>query len=219
MESEGKLDIWKTKILEAVSLNGKVLTDVIPNLEKIIGPQPAIQELGGQEAQNRFNIVFQNFIKVMAQKEHPLVIFLDDLQYSDSASLSLLHVLLTDTDLTHFLIIGAYRDNEVVDLHPFTRSMKELQQSKVNMESIILKNLSKEDINALCADFLHCSLLESQVLAQLVYSKTYGNPFFTHQLLHTLDDEKILDFDANTVRWHWDVEALEKLSKCNNTVA
>ena len=120
MESESQLGAWKARILEAVGPNGKVLTDVIPDLELVIGPQPEVPVLGGQEAQNRFNYVFQNFRKSMAQKEHPLVVFLDDLQWIDAASLSLLKVFLTDPDLFHFLVIGAYRDNEVDAAHQLT---------------------------------------------------------------------------------------------------
>ncbi len=192
MESDSRLDGWKVQILEAVGLNGKLIIDVIPNLELVIGPQPKVLQLGGQEAQNRFNLVFQNFVKVIAQKEHPLVIFLDDLQWIDAASLNLQKVLLTDPDLAHFLIIGAYRDNEVDATHPLTTSKKELQQGDVNLEQINLQNLTEADVNALNADTLHCSQSESVPLARLVYSKMGGNAFFTHQLLHTLEVEKMV---------------------------
>ena len=218
MESEDRLSSWKTEILGAVRPNGQVLTDVIPNLEKIIGPQTAVPELGGQEAQNRFNIVFQNFIKVIARKDHPLVVFLDDLQWTDASSLNLLNVLLTNPNLAHFLVIGAYRDNEVDDAHPLTKSIAELRQSKVNVDSITLQNLSKEDINSICADSLHCSLLESIPLSQLVYSKTAGNPFFSHQILHTLDAEKMLSFDPVMRHWQWDMDALEEMDIADNVV-
>lgn len=112
-EKEAQLVDWKTKILEAVGDNGKVLTDVIPNLELILGPQPGVPEIGSTEAQNRFNYVFQKLINVVAQKEHPLVVFLDDLQWADSASLSLVRTLMMDSESLHLLLIGGYRDNEV----------------------------------------------------------------------------------------------------------
>jgi len=218
MESESQLGAWKARIFEAVGPNGKVLTDVIPNLDMVLGPQPEVPALGGQEMLNRFNYVFRNFIRVVAQKEHPLVIFLDDLQWIDAASLGLLKVLLTDPDLFHFLIIGAYRDNEVDAAHQLTMGITELRQKKVNMELITLHNLTEADVNALHADTLHCSHEESGPLSRLVYSKTGGNAFFLHQLLNTLYAEKILVFDPRSGRWQWDIDALQAMDISDNIV-
>lgn len=218
MESEPQLAAWKVRILEAVGPNGQVLTDVIPNLELIIGLQPPVPELGGQEAQNRFNYVFQKFAKSMAQKEHPLVIFLDDLQWVDAASLNLLKVLLTDPDLTHFLVIGAYRDNEVETAHPLIMVLAELQKNGINLKRITLQNLAEADVNALSTDTLHCESAESRSLAQLVYTKTAGNAFFTHQMLHSLNEENLLTFDAATHRWQWNMALLQTLDITDNVI-
>ena len=134
MESEYQLENWKAQFLEAVGSNGKLITDVIPHLERVIGPQPNVPELDGQETQNRFNYVFQNFIRVIASKEHPLVVFLDDLQWIDNASLNFLKSLLTDSDLANILIIGAYRDNEVDAIHPLMIGVAEAARSKCQYE-------------------------------------------------------------------------------------
>ncbi len=177
MESETRLAAWKELILDTVGPNGRVLTDVIANLELVIGPQPDMPELGGVEAQNRFNYVFQNFIKAIAKKEHPLVIFLDDLQWIDAASLNLLKALLTDPDLTHFLVIGAYRDNEVDATHPLLMSVAELQKTKVNLERLTLKNLSETDVNTLISDTLRCALADSDHFPNWSMSKQPGMAF------------------------------------------
>lgn len=218
MESETQLVAWKARILEIVGPNGKVLTDVIANLELIIGRQPDVPLPGGQEAQNRFNYVFRNFIKVVARKEHPLVVFLDDLQWIDAASLNLLKVLLTDPDLTHFLVIGAYRDNEVEAAHPLMMGVEELQKKEIILECITLQNLSEADVNSIGADTLHCAPSESQSLAKLVYSKTAGNAFFTHQMLHSLNEENLLTFDTTNRRWQWDIAALQAMDITDNVV-
>jgi predicted ATPase/signal transduction histidine kinase/CheY-like chemotaxis protein len=219
MESEARLTVLKATILEAIGRNGKVLTDVIPALELVIGPQPDVPELGGQEAQNRFNYVIQNFIKAIAQKDHPLVIFLDDLQWIDSASLNLIKVLLTDPNQAYYLIIGAYRDNEVDATHPLLMGVAELQKQSVSLlEYLKLQNLSAVDVNTLISDTLQCALADSRPLSQLVYAKTAGNAFFTHQLLQTLAEEKLLIFDSPTRRWQWDMAALQAMAISDNVV-
>ena len=218
IESEARLAAWKARILSAVGSNGKVLTEVIPNLALVIGPQPDVPELGGQEAQNRFNYVFQNFTKAMAQQEHPLVIFLDDLQWIDEASLSLLRILLTDLDLTHFLVIGAYRDNEVDATHPLTMGVAELLKANVTLERLTLQNLSEADVNTMILDALNCEPADSRPLSQLIYTKTAGNAFFTHQMFHALAEKELLAFDAATRRWQWDMAALQAMNITDNVV-
>jgi len=218
MESDDRLADWKTRILEAVGPNGKVLTDVIQNLELVIGPQPDIPGLGGTEAQNRFNSVFQSFVKTVADKEHPLVIFLDDLHWIDSASLKLLQVLVTDPDLSHVQYIGAYRDNEVDAAHPLIVFLESLKEEQTVLKQITLQNLLQEDVNALIADMLQSSREDTHPLAELIYSKTNGNAFFTHQILRTLNDENLLTFDATAGHWHWDMETLRALDIAENVV-
>lgn len=216
MENESQLSHLKAQILKAIGQNGKVLTDVIPTLELIIGHQPEVPELGGHEAQNRFNYVFRNFVRIIAQSDHPLVIFLDDLQWIDSASLNLFKVLMVDSDLAHILIIGAYRDNQVDDTHPLMMTLVDLEKEAIIAERIELQNLTEEDVNELSADSLHCDSSESRALAQLVYTKTEGNAFFTHQILHALYDDKRLTFNVSELRWQWDMSVLQAMDITDN---
>jgi predicted ATPase len=156
-ESDRQLTLWKTKILEAVGENGQVVIEVIPELERIIGYQPAALELSASAAQNRFNVLLQRFIRVFTTPEHPLTIFLDDLQWADSASLSLLQLLMQDVG--HLLILGAYRDNEVSLVHPFILTVHSLQQAGITIDTIALQPLSQTDINQLVADTLRAPRL------------------------------------------------------------
>jgi len=218
MESDSRLDEWKVQILQAVGLNGKLIIDLIPNLELVIGPQPDVPELDGQAMQNRFNYAFQRFIKVIARPDHPLVVFLDDLQWIDTASLNLMASLLSDPELTHFLVVGAYRDNEVYDAHPLMLELANLQEAGINQERMSLQPLLETDINALCAETLHCTQAESQPLAQQIYSKTGGNAFFSHQMLHFLYEEHLLTFDHSKKQWQWDIDELIKLDISDNVI-
>ncbi|HQW01058.1 MAG TPA: serine/threonine-protein kinase PknK, partial [Saprospiraceae bacterium] len=210
-ESQSVLDGFRISIQEAVGTEGKVITDVIPQLEKIIGPQPPVPEVGGAEAQNRFNYVFRKLIHVLASKEHPLVLFIDDLQWADSSSLSLLQVLMTDRDSKHLLCICAYRDNEVSASHPFVITVGDIRQEGALINTISLGNLSKENVNELIADAVNKTPDQTKELTQLVYQKTSGNAFFVNQFLKSLYQENLLWFNFDTLQWEWDmVKATEK---------
>ncbi|MEG4940895.1 AAA family ATPase [Microcoleus sp. F4-D5] len=186
-ESDAQLQTWKTNILTAVGDSGQVLIEVIPELERIIGPQPAALELSGNAAQNRFNLLMQKFVQVFTTAEHPLVIFLDDLQWADSASLNLLQLLMQDTG--HLLVLGAYRDNEVSPVHPFMLTVDEIVKSGAVVNTITLQPLSLADMNQLVADTLICDLSLAEPLTELVYQKTKGNPFFSTQFLKSLYED------------------------------
>ena len=194
-ESDAKIQEWKTKILNAVGENGQVIVEVIPELERIIGKQQPVSELLGSAAENRFNLVFQKFISVFATKEHPLVIFLDDLQWSDSASLKLMQLLLGEKDSQNLLLIGAYRDNEVSPAHPFMLTVAEMKKAQVTVNNITLQPLSQGDINDLIADTLICDRTSARPLTELVYQKTKGNPFFTAQFLRSLQEDGLISFN------------------------
>ncbi|GET42246.1 trifunctional serine/threonine-protein kinase/ATP-binding protein/sensor histidine kinase [Microseira wollei] len=191
-ESDAQLPSWKANILKAVGENGQVLIDVIPELESIIGKQPPAIELSGTAAQNRFNLLFQKFVQVFTSIAHPLVMFLDDLQWADSASLSLLKLLMQDTG--HLLILGAYRDNEVSPVHPFILTVDEIVKTGATVNTITLPPLSETDLNRLVADPLNCESSLAQPLTKLVYQKTKGNPFFATQFLKALHDDKLIKF-------------------------
>lgn len=210
-ESQSVLDGFRISIQEAVGTEGKVITDVIPQLEKIIGPQPPVPEVGGAEAQNRFNYVFRKLIHILATKEHPLVLFIDDLQWADSSSLSLLQVLMTDRDSKHLLCICAYRDNEVSASHPFIITVGDIRQEGAQINTISIGNLSKENVNELIADAVNMTTDKTTELTQLVYQKTSGNAFFVNQFLKSLYQENLLWFNFDTLQWEWDmVKATEK---------
>jgi predicted ATPase/signal transduction histidine kinase len=204
-ENDAQLQQWKQKILEAVGDQGQVIIEVIPELENIIGQQPSVTELSGTAAQNRFNLLFQKFIQVFTTKEHPLVIFLDDLQWADSASLNLLKLLMSETDSQYLFLIGAYRDNEVSPAHPLMLTLDEIQKNDVNINTITLSPLRQYDLNQLVADTLHCSLQQALPLTQAVYQKTKGNPFFATQFLKALHEDKLIHFNPEEGFWQCDL--------------
>ncbi len=224
-ETEAQLAQWKQKLLTAISSNGQIIIDVIPQVELIIGKQPPVPKLGPTESQNRFNLVFQNFMRVFCQPEHPLVIFLDDLQWVDSATLKLLELVMTNsnrenTKLSLFLI-GAYRDNEVEPSHPLIATLDKLREEGVIINQITLKPLAFEHINHLIAETLHQDLQAVRPLTELVIRKTRGNPFFVNQFLQTLYEENLLKFQTSEVSafgWQWDIKQIETLNITDNVV-
>ena len=202
-ESDAKLQIWKTKILTALGNNGQVLIEVIPELELILGAQHPAIELSGSAAQNRFNLLMQKFVQVFTRASHPLVIFLDDLQWADSASLKLLQLLMEDRG--HLLVLGAYRDNEVSPTHPFMLTVDEIVKSGAVVHTIMLQPLSFADLNQLVADTLICNLSLAGPLTELIAQKTQGNPFFSTQFLKALYEEGQITFDWDVRHWQCDL--------------
>ena len=227
-EAEITLKSWEKKILEAVGNNGQILIDVIPELEKIIGQQPPVEQLDRSESQNRFNLYFQRFLKVFCDKEHPLVIFIDDLQWADLPSLNLIEQLMSNSDNQYLLMLGAYRDNEVSSTHPLVNTLEKIKEGKVVVNEISLSPLKFTHINKLIADTLSCSLEISKPLAELIRKKTNGNPFFLTQLLYYLYQENFLVFQfpqslINTENnqkcyWKWDIEEIKRVSITDNVV-
>ena len=215
-ESEKQLIEWKEKILAAIGPNGQVIIEVIPEVELIIGKQPKLPDLPPVESQNRFNLVFQNFIKVFTQPTRPLVIFLDDLQWVDSASLKLTQLLMESAYIQALFLIGAYRDNEVSATHPLILTLREIQQTKAVVNQILLKPLALEHVNQLVADTLH--LKNTHQLAELIHRKTGGNPFHLNEFLKSLYIEKLLIFDAKSGHWQWDLTQIEARNFTDNVV-
>jgi predicted ATPase/signal transduction histidine kinase len=198
-ETEQQLQQWKIKILEALGDSGQVIIDVIPALKFIIGQQPAVPKLSGDAAQNRFNLLFQKFIRVFATQDHPLVMFLDDLQWVDSASLKFIQLLMTQADTQHLLLIGAYRDNEVDSTHSLALALEEIKQNQGIINTIYLGALRlHHELNPLVADTLRCSPELSLPLSKIIYKKTKGNPFFIIQFLKALYEEGLIAFNLPT---------------------
>ena len=218
VESETDIDQWRAMILEAVGEHGQVLIEIIPNLELIIGPQPDVIELDATETKNRFSYIFQRFVMALATPDHPLVVFLDDLQWIDLASLNLLKTLLTDPDVGNLLVIGAYRDNEVDAAHTLMLGFNDFEEAGGTINQLTLGNLTLADINQLLSDSIHAPTEQCLPLAQLVLTKTDGNAFFTHQLLHMLEADGLLSFDEDGLCWRWDLAELEQLTVSDNVV-
>ncbi|MEG3969926.1 AAA family ATPase [Microcoleus sp. T2B6] len=215
-ESDTQLQTWKTQILAAVGDSGQVLIDVIPELEGIIGAQLPATELSASASQNRFNLLMQKFVQVFTSKEHPLVMFLDDLQWADSASLNLLQLLMLDTG--YLLVLGAYRDNEVWPVHPFILRVDEIVKTGATVNTITLEPLSELDMNLLVADTLNCESSLAQPLTTLVYLKTQGNPFFATQFLKTLHDEQLISFNWEIRHWQCDIAQVKALAITDDVV-
>jgi len=217
-ESEEQLANWRLTIIEAVGNIGKVLTDVIPNLELIIGPQPDVPTLKPVQAKNRFNYVFLKFIKSIAKKEHPIVIFLDDLQWIDMASLNLLEAITISNEVANMLIIGAYRNNEVDLSHPLARSIETLKRENARITLLELDDLPEETINELIADTMHRGHSDTVELTHMVYSKTGGNPFFLLLTLKALSNRRAIYFDSTSRNWQLDLAKLKSIEITDNVV-
>lgn len=217
-QNEEDLRKWQDALREALGPNGLLLVDLVPELRYVIGEQPPVPELPPQEAQRRFQIVFRRFIGVFARPEHPLALFLDDMQWLDVATLDLLEDLLTRDDLQHLLLIGAYRDNEVNAAHPLVRKLEAIRQAGGAVQEIVLTPLSRDDLGKLLVDSLHCQLERAAPLAELIHEKTTGNPFFAIQFISTLADDRLLTFDYRERRWVWDLLRIRAKGFTDNVV-
>ncbi|MEG5064417.1 AAA family ATPase [Microcoleus sp. B3-A4] len=217
-ETEPQLQQWREKIRRALKSNGQIIIDVIPEVELIIGKQNPVPELPATEARNRFNLAFQNFIKVFCQKEHPLVLFLDDLQWTDSATLQLIQLIMTDFTTQYLFVIGAYRDNEVSATHPTMLTLSEMKKQGVVINHLSLLPLNLNQANEFIADTLKTECVPTQRLAELVWQKTQGNPFFIKEFLKSLYTEQLLNFDVNAGAWHWDLEQIITRNITDNVV-
>ena len=209
---------WRDALREALDPNGRLIVDLVPELKHVIGEQPPVPELPPQEAQRRFQLVFRRFISVFARPEHPLALFLDDLQWLDAATLDLLEDLLTSTDLQHLMLIGAYRDNEVNATHPLVRKLDAIRQAGAAVQDIVLTPLGRDDLSQLLADSLHREPERAAPLADLIHEKTTGNPFFAIQFISALADEGLLLFDYGEGRWVWDLSRIHAKGFTDNIV-
>jgi len=218
VKSEAEVEQWRCALAEAVGPNGQLIVSLIPEMEFIIGKQPPVAELSPRDAQHRFQLVFRRFLCVFAQPEHPLALFLDDLQWLDAATLDLIERLVTDSEVRHLLLIGAYRDNEVSPSHPLLRTLEEIRKAGVRVREIVLAPLRLEDVGALVSDALHCVRDQERPLAQLVQEKTGGNPFFAIQFFTALAEEGLLIFDPVTRAWQWDMNRIRAKSYTENVV-
>ena len=217
-KSEAELAPWREAFGEALGPNGALMVTLIPELELLTGPQPPPPELPLQDAQRRFQMVFRRLLGVFAQPERPLALFLDDLQWLDAATLDLLEHLVTQPELRHLLLVGAYRDNEVTPAHPLMRRLAAIRSLGAPPQEIVLAPLGHEDLGRLIADALHCAPASAAPLTRLVHEKTAGNPFFAIQFLTALTEEGLVAFDHGQARWSWDIDRIHAKGYTDNVV-
>ena len=218
VKSETEAEQWRGAIQEAVGPNGQLIVDLIPEVEIIIGKQPSVPDLPPRDAQNRFQMVLRRFLGTFARPEHPLALFLDDLQWMDAASLELLEYLVTYSDVRHLLLVGAYRDNEVGAAHPLMQTLEAIRKAGTRVEEIALPPLGLGDIGALVSDALHCTPEHAHSLAQLAHEKTAGNPFFAIQFLTALAEEGLVRHDPDSGAWVWELARIRAHGYTDNVV-
>jgi predicted ATPase/GAF domain-containing protein/tRNA A-37 threonylcarbamoyl transferase component Bud32 len=216
MEPPSALLAWKAAILAAVGANGRLLFELTPELELLLGPQPEAPPCGPNEARNRFALVLQSLLRVFATATHPLAIFLDDLQWADPGSLELIRLLLSDPDSGHLLLIGAYRDNEVDAAHPLTSALEKLREAGVAMTAVTLGPLDLPMVTRLVADTLRTTAQAVEPLCAALFDKTQGNPFFLGQLLHALDEQGLVALDVAAGCFRWDLERIRATGVADN---
>ncbi len=208
-ESEDRLEAWRERLTDALGPNGRVITDVIPQVELIIGPQPELVELGPNEQLNRFNQVFRNFIHALARPEHPVTAFIDDLQWADAASLELLKQLLGDDRPHSLLVVGAYRASEVDANHPLTATLSQIRSEEAAPVEISVAPLEVAHVAQLIADTVATTVESATPLAELVTRNTEGNPLFIKEYLQALHEEGLLRFERSSGLWQWDLGQIE----------
>jgi PAS domain S-box-containing protein len=218
VKSEAEVEKWRSKLQGALGANGQLIINLIPEMEFIVGKQPPIPDLPPKDAHNRFQLAFRRFLGVFARQEHPLTLFLDDLQWLDRATLDLLEHLATDPELRHLLLVGAYRNNEVSASHPLMRTLEAIRKAGTRVEEIVLTPLELDDVNGLVSDAVHCELERARPLAQLVQEKTGGNPFFVIQFLTALAEEGLLRFDPDAAAWIWVLARIRAKGYSDNVV-
>jgi PAS domain S-box-containing protein len=217
-KSDAEVSRWRESIREALGANGQLIVNLIPQMELLIGKQSPVPDLAPQDAQNRFQLVLRRLIGAFARPEHPLALFLDDLQWLDAATLTLLADLVTRPEIGSLLLVGAYRDNEVSPSHPLMRTLGAIREAAAPVHDIVLAPLGVAEVARLLADALHCGAERAEPLAQLVHEKTGGNPLFAIQFLMTLGDEQLLTHDATKGGWTWDVNRIRAKGYTDNVV-
>jgi PAS domain S-box-containing protein len=217
-KSDIELANWCKALREALAPNGQLVVDLVPELRLIIGEQAPVPELPPQDAQRRFQLVLRRFIAVFARADHPLALFLDDLQWLDAATRDLLEDLLTHPEVRHVLLIGAYRDNEVEAGHPLMGTLDRIRRAGAAVHEIVLAPLTHEQVGHLVADSLYSDQDSAAPLVDLVHRKTAGNPFFVVQFLSALAQEGMITFDHGATRWSWDLARIHAKGYTDNVV-
>jgi len=217
-EPESQISLWKSRLLETLEDDGQIIIDVIPEVELVIGQQKTVPDLPVKESQQRFNAIFKKFIQVFAQKSNPVTVFLDDLQWADMASLSLIKTIIGNPDSTWLYLLGAYRDNEVSSSHPLSIVLEEMIESGASVQTLTLKPLNKENVRCLMVDTLKSQTDRVSPLANIVFSKTKGNPYFLNEFLKNLFEEGLLNFNRQEGKWIWNLDEISEKEITGNVV-
>ncbi len=217
-QSDAELGRWRDALREALRDNGQLIVNLVPELELVIGKQRPVADLPPQDAQRRFQMVFRRFLGVFAREEHPLALFLDDLQWLDTATLDLLEYVVTDSEVCHLLLVGAYRDNEVGPGHPLLHALAAIRAADARVHEVVLAPLGLDDTGRLIADALRCEPERARPLAEHVQEKTGGNPFFAIQFVTALSDEGLLAFDSVALAWQSDIDRIRAKNYTDNVV-
>ena len=215
-EPVNRIADWRRKLTEALGVNARVIIDVLPEIEHIIGKQPPVMELTPKDTQNRFHITFDKFLRVLADKGHPLTLFIDNMQWVDMAALKLMESLFSGTGMQYFYFIGAYRNNEISATHPLFDTMASIKQKSVPVHTITLKPISEANIAHFLSDTLQADIDRVKFLTQIIHDKTRGNPFFIRQFMEAMHKEGCFAYDYENGRWHWDVEQIAAQSITDN---
>jgi PAS domain S-box-containing protein len=216
--SEAELDAWRSEMREALGSHGQLVVNLVPEIAALVGSQPAVPELAPREAENRLHAVLARFLAVFARQQHPCVLFLDDLQWLDAATLKFLEHVMTHPDTGHLLVIGAYRDNEINPSHPLMLGLETIRKGGAVIHELVVAPLSIDDLGQLVADSVHCEPRRAAPLARLVHEKTAGNPFFAIQFLTALAEQHLLAFDVRRGAWTWDVDRIRAQDITDNVV-
>ncbi len=216
-EEQSQIQIWRRKVTQTLGKRAQIMIDVIPELELILGPQPEVEKLPPNESKQRFELEFQKFVGVCCSAENPLVLFLDDLQWADADSLSIIFRLMIDPDIEYLLLVGAYRDNEVEQTHPLIGTIEELKKAKITQNFIHLNSLQIDDIREVLVETLH-NKDDINALTVVLHKKTKGNPFFVIRFLDSLYKDNVIFFDSHKGEWNWDQKLVEKKEVTKNVV-
>jgi predicted ATPase/signal transduction histidine kinase/tRNA A-37 threonylcarbamoyl transferase component Bud32 len=208
-QSDEKISELRGRLTEVLGVNARLIVDVIPQVELLVGPQPPVPPLPLSEAQARFQLVFQRFVSVFATPERPLALYLDDLQWADPGSLELLRHLLKPPGIRHLLVIAGHRDDEVGASHPLSATLEMLRAAGARVTTLSLEPLGVEPLAELVSDTLHCERAHAEPLARLLHDQTQGNPFFALQLLGNLQHDGLIAFDPLHARFVWDLERIQ----------
>ncbi|WP_437809495.1 trifunctional serine/threonine-protein kinase/ATP-binding protein/sensor histidine kinase [Sorangium sp. So ce1078] len=218
MESQEELAAWKARILAAISPNGQVIADVIPEIALLLGKQPPVPALGPMETRNRFNFTFRSFIGSITSRGRALALFLDDLQWADTGSLNLIGVLMEDPDIRRLLLIGAYRDSEVDDAHPLMMMLGALREGQARVRTMALRPLEREHVEQLVSDTLGSPRDACRPLSDILFARTEGNPLFVIQHMTSIHREGHLSFDPERGAWRWSAADIARMSAAENVV-